>query len=111
MGLCDAALPALHITLSIFVVPSWRRKRGARRFADSMLGVTALLGVTGALAVLHEADSALGPFFRRMELAEPRTVDGIAFPAAKKLQLERPSGIGDLPRSHADLGFALDRLV
>ena len=83
------AIPVLLAALSIFIVPSWRRKRGTRRFAYSILGIIAILGVIGAPGVLYEAERELGPLFRRLELAEPRTVDGIAFPAGTRLQMNK----------------------
>jgi hypothetical protein len=95
----DAALPVLLVALLIFLIPSWRRTRAARRFAYGLLGVIAILGATGAPGVLYEADRTLGPLFRRMELTEPRLVDGMAFPAGTKLQLNKQGEVesGTLP--------------
>ncbi len=84
-----AAPAALLIALSIFIVPSWRRERWARRFGYGILGAVATLGLMGAPAVMYEADSAFGPYFRRLDLTGPRTVEGLAFPAGTKLQFNK----------------------
>jgi hypothetical protein len=84
-----AAPAALIIALAIFIVPSWRRKRWARRFGYGIAGAVAILGVMGAPGVMYEADRTFGPYFRRTELAEPRTVEGFSFPAGTKLQFNK----------------------